>query len=337
MKKTLARWLEDAWYKEMYLSIWLVPLSMIYVDVVRLRRFLYRKNLLTSVRLPVPVIIVGNITVGGTGKTPLVVWLVAFLRRQGFKPGVISRGYAGDGEQVIQRVTETSNAAEVGDEPLLLARRCACPVVIGADRPAAARHLLAENDCDIIVSDDGLQHYALQRDIEIAVIDGQRRFGNLYCLPAGPLREPPERIKQVDLVAVNGGNNMEPGEYRMECRGDRLINLVSGEQKPLADFVGLACHAVAGIGNPSRFFAALQAAGLNCECLAFPDHHPFTAADLNFKDGQAVIMTEKDAVKCSGFADSHHWYLPIDAELPEAFSEELLTLIEDKIHGQKIA
>jgi len=337
MKKSLARWFEDAWYKEMYISALFMPLSMFYVDAIRLRRWLYKTGRKQSTRLPVPVIIVGNLTVGGTGKTPLVVWMVELLRQQGYKPGVISRGYAGDANAAPQAVTVDSDPVKVGDEPLLLARRCACPVVIGADRPAAAKDLLEHNDCNVIVSDDGLQHYALQRDIEIVVIDGERRFGNGYCLPAGPLREPPERIKEVDLVVVNGGDELQEGEYAMQCQGGSLINLKNGERKSLANFAGSACHAVAGIGNPNRFFKQLTAAGLNSDCHAFPDHHAFSASDLRFKDDRPVIMTEKDAVKCGGFAQMHHWYLPVDAVLSEAFSEQLLTLLKDKTHGQKIA
>jgi len=337
MKKSLARWFEDAWYKEMYISAWFMPLSMFYVDAIRLRRWLYKIGRLRSVRLPVPVIIVGNLTVGGTGKTPLVVWMVEFLTQQGYKPGVISRGYAGDADEMPRDVTLTSDPAKVGDEPLLLARRCACPVVIGVDRPAAANYLLDNYDCNVIISDDGLQHYALQRDIEIVVIDGERRFGNGYCLPVGPLREPPERVKEADLVVVNGGDELEDGEHAMQCQGGSLINLKTGDRKPLANFAGIACHVVAGIGNPNRFFKQLAAAGLTCDCHAFPDHYAFSAIDLRFKDIKPVIMTEKDAVKCSGFAESHHWYLPVDAIVPAAFSEQLLTLLKDKTHGQKIA
>jgi tetraacyldisaccharide 4'-kinase len=337
MKKTLTRWLEDAWYKEMYISVWFMPISMIYVDVMRFRRFLYRVGIKKSSRLPVPVIIVGNLTVGGTGKTPLVIWLVAFLKQQGYKPGVISRGYAGSSSQTPQAVTVDSNPALVGDEPLVLARRCACPLVIGVNRPAAATQLLANNDCDIIISDDGLQHYALQRDIEIVVIDGERRFGNGYCLPVGPLREPPERVNTVDLVVVNSPKELLDGEFAMQYQGDSLINLQNGERKSLAEFVGKQCHALAGIGNPSRFFTQLAAAGLNCETQAFPDHHAFSADDVKFSDDKPVIMTEKDAVKCTGFAQPHFWYLPVDAVLPETYSEQLLTLLKDKTHGQKIA
>ncbi|MGZ5000546.1 MAG: tetraacyldisaccharide 4'-kinase [Methylomonas sp.] len=333
MKKTLVRWFEDAWYKEMYFSAWFMPLSMFYVDAVRFRRFLYRIGVLKKTGLPVPVIIVGNITVGGTGKTPLVIYIAGLLKQQGYQPGVISRGYAGAASKKPQAVSAQSDPAQVGDEAVVLARRCGCPVVVGADRVAAAKQLLATNACNVIISDDGLQHYALQRDIEIVVIDGQRRFGNGYCLPAGPLREPPERIKQVDLVVVNGGDELQEGEIRMQCLGQNLVNLATGERRSLEDFKGAVCHAVAGIGNPARFFAQLAAAGLVCETHALPDHHPFTAADLEFNDDKTVIMTEKDAVKCHLFAKPHHWYLPVDAELPEGFSQQLLTLLKDKSHG----
>lgn len=333
MKAKLARWLQDAWYKEMYLSAWLMPLSMLYVDAIRLRRWLYRVGVYRQIKLPVPVIVVGNLTVGGTGKTPLVVWLVEFLRSQGFKPGVISRGYAGTAGTGPRSVTVDSEPAQVGDEALLLARRCACPVVVDADRPAAARHLLANFPCNVIVSDDGLQHYALARDVEIVVIDGLRRFGNGYCLPVGPLREPPERIKQVDLVVVNGGDELQAGEMAMACRGEQLVNLHNGERKALAEFAGTACRAIAGIGNPRRFFRQLADAGLTCETLAFPDHHAFSKSDLEFNDGKPLIMTEKDAVKCAAFAEPNFWYLPISAELPAEFSQQLLQLLKNKTHG----
>jgi tetraacyldisaccharide 4'-kinase len=334
MKNALARWFVDAWYKEMYISTWFMPLSLVYVDVIRLRRFLYRIGVFKSSRLPVPVIIVGNITVGGTGKTPLVIWLVELLKQQGYKPGVISRGYGGAAEGGPLLVSPNSDVAVVGDEAVLLARRCDCPVMVNRDRPAAAKQLLADYPCDVIISDDGLQHYALQRDLEIVVIDGQRRFGNGYCLPVGPLREPPERIKQVDLVVVNGKQaELQPDEYAMHCDGDQLVNLLNGERKALADFKGSACHAIAGIGNPARFFAQLTAAGINCVSHGFPDHHAYQAADLQFRDEKPVLMTEKDAVKCLSFAKPGYWYLPVNAELPAAFAQQLLKLLKDKHHG----
>jgi tetraacyldisaccharide 4'-kinase len=333
MKQKLIRWIQEAWYHELYLSSWLMPFSMLYVDAIRFRRFLYRLGVLKKTRLPVPVIVVGNITVGGTGKTPLVIWLVAWLKQQGHRPGVISRGYAGAATDAVQRVTVSSDPTQVGDEALLLAKHCQCPVAVGVDRVAAGRLLLAESNCTVIVSDDGLQHYALQRDIEIAVIDGQRRFGNGYCLPVGPLREPPERIRSVDLVVVNTPIELQEGEFAMHYRGQQLLNLATGESQPLAALQGMACHAVAGVGNPTRFFEQLAAAGLNCQRHAFPDHHPFTAQDLQFNDTLPLVMTEKDAVKCGAFAQPHHWYLPVTADVPVAFSDALHTLLTEKTHG----
>lgn len=337
MKTALIRWLEDAWYKEMYISAWFMPLSMLYLDVIRFRRFLYRVGFKKSHRLPVPVIVVGNITVGGTGKTPLVIRLVDLLKQQGYNPGVISRGYAGSAEDGLHVVKPESDAEKLGDEPVLIARRAACPVVVGADRPAAARKLLADFDCDVIISDDGLQHHALLRDIEIVVIDGERRFGNGYCLPVGPLREPPERVKSVDLVVVNTPKELLEGEFAMQCQGESLINLQTGERQALSAFAGKDCYAVAGIGNPKRFFDQLAKAGLVCQTHAFPDHHTFTAADLQFKETKPLIMTEKDAVKCAGFAQAHYWYLPIAAVLPDTFTTQFLKLLKDKTHGQKTA
>ncbi|MEY4718334.1 MAG: hypothetical protein RL563_952 [Pseudomonadota bacterium] len=332
-KARFTRWLEDSWYREMYIAPWFTPLSMFYVDVIRLRRWLYGIGILKTSHFPVPVIVVGNLTVGGTGKTPLVIWLVEQLKQQGYQPGIVSRGYAGKTTSAPQIVTGESQASQVGDEAVLLARRCACPVVVHPDRPAAVRHLLSQQACNVIISDDGLQHYALARDIEIVVVDGQRRFGNGYCLPTGPLREPLDRLRQVDFVVVNGGSDVIEGEITMQCSGDYLVNLLNGEKKRLQDFANQPCRALAGIGNPKRFFSQLANAGLNCESFAFPDHHSFTADDLKFSDNKPLLMTEKDAVKCAAFAQAHHWYLPIDAELPDHFGASLLTLLNEKTHG----
>jgi tetraacyldisaccharide 4'-kinase len=246
---------------------------------------------------------------------------------------VISRGYAGSANQTPQTVTPQSDPALVGDEAVLLAIRCACPVVIGVKRVDAGSYLLAQHDCNVLISDDGLQHYALQRDIEIAVIDGDRRFGNGYCLPVGPLREPPERLKQVDWVFVNGGLELQEGELALTCRGDVLVNVLTGEQKSLASFRERTCHGVAAIGNPERFFKQLTRVGINFIPHAYPDHYAYSAIDLAFKDQKPIIMTEKDAVKCRAFADARYWYLPISAEIPESFSLSLLKLLQNKIHG----
>jgi tetraacyldisaccharide 4'-kinase len=329
MKKQLTRWATDIWYKDQVIGLWLSPLGFLFNDFVRFRRFLYRLGILKSHTLPVPVIIVGNITVGGTGKTPLIIWMAEFLKESGFKPGIISRGYGGQAESWPQWVTVDSDAKNTGDEALLIAKQTGCPMAVGPLREDAAKLLLSKSDCNVILSDDGLQHYALNRTIEIAVIDGERRFGNGYCLPAGPLREPIERLQNVDFIIVNGEKS-EDNEMSMRLVGDQLVNLVTGEQKPLAEFKGVECHALAGIGNPERFFKVLEVAGLLCETHNFPDHYPFQRHDIEYTDNKPVLMTEKDAVKCRAFAGKQHWYLPVKAVPEAAFSEQLLNLLKRK-------
>jgi tetraacyldisaccharide 4'-kinase len=306
-----------------------MPLGFLFSDAVRFRKFLYRHGVLKTHTLPVPVIVVGNITVGGTGKTPLIIWLAGFLKESGFKPGIISRGYGGQAESWPQWVTADSDAKNVGDEALLIAKQTGCPMAVGPLRVDAANLLLRQADCTVILSDDGLQHYALNRAIEIAVIDGERRFGNGYCLPAGPLREPIERLQSVDFVIVNGEKS-EENEFSMQLAGDTLVNLVTGEQKSLREFIGVDCHALAGIGNPERFFKLLEAAGLTCITHGFPDHYPFQRDDIEFSDNKPVLMTEKDAVKCRAFAGKQHWYLPVKAVPEPVFSEQLLNLLKRK-------
>jgi tetraacyldisaccharide 4'-kinase len=328
MKKTLIRLAQDIWYNDMLIGLCLMPLGFLFADIVRLRRFLYRIGVLKSRKLPVPVIIVGNISVGGTGKTPLVIWLANLLSQHGYQPGIISRGYGGEASAEPIIVNVDSQPAQVGDEALLIKRQTGCPVAISPIRAAAADYLLKSNACNIIIADDGLQHYALQRDIEIIVIDGERRFGNGYCLPAGPLREPPSRLQEADFVVING-EKTEPEHFAMSLLGDTAINLATVEQKPLSHFAGSACHAIAGIGNPARFFNLLAQAGLNCTTLSFPDHHRFQAQDLAFKDGKAVLMTEKDAVKCAAFATDQHWYVPVSAQPEAGFAEQLLTRLRE--------
>jgi tetraacyldisaccharide 4'-kinase len=301
-----------------------------------LRRQLYRFGLLEVISLDVPVIIVGNITVGGTGKTPLVIWLAEKLRQIGFKPGIVTRGYAGRGDHWPCEVTPDTPAAEVGDEAVLLRRRTDCPVYAGPDRPATAQRLLSDHQCDMILCDDGLQHYALSRDLEIAVIDGERRFGNGLCLPAGPLRERPKRLTVTDLVIVNGVP--KAGEYGMRLRTSKAVALDQrGESKALSDFKGDRVHAIAGIGHPNRFFDMLQAQGLMVEGHPFPDHHAYSADDLAQFSNQTVLMTEKDAVKCELYAQPGHWYVPAMAEVDKGFEEALMQLIERLNDGQKTA
>jgi tetraacyldisaccharide 4'-kinase len=330
MKKLIAKFLNEAWYKDHFIGTFLMPFSFIFMDVVKLRRWLYKKGFKPVEKLPVPVIIVGNITLGGTGKTPLVIYLVGQLQRAGFKPGVISRGYGGQAEAWPQMVSVNSNVQQIGDEPLLIAQQAVCPVAVGSIRADAAKLLLDNAECDVIISDDGLQHYALHRDIEIVVIDGMRRFGNNFCLPSGPLREPQERIHEVDFVICNGGEP-EENEILMQLQGKYAVNLQTQERKPLFEFKAMQCHALAGIGNPQRFFDLLTQSGLDaCQMHAFPDHYAYTARDLQFKDAQAVLMTEKDAVKCRDFATEQYWSVPVEATLDNSFIEHLMTLLRTK-------
>lgn len=323
--------LASHWYRTTPLTLLLLPLSWLFCAVALGRRWAYHTGLLKIQRLPVPVIVVGNISVGGTGKTPMVAWLVALLRKEGYRPGIISRGYGGGAAHWPQQVRPDSDPAMVGDEAVLLARRCRCPMAVGPDRPAAARALLEHADCDIIISDDGLQHYRLGRDVEIAVVDGVRRFGNGHCLPAGPLREPVRRLRTVDVVIANG--TAGPREYAMKLQPASLRNLQQAEKtRPLKQFAGQRVHAVAGIGNPRRFFELLTSHGVEVIEHPFADHYPFRAGDIDFGDELPVLMTEKDAVKCQAFAKAHHWYLPVDAQLDERVSQILLRLI-GKTHG----
>lgn len=323
----MADWLQRQWYR---LSVWhlvLIPLSWLFRLLVSARRLAYRAGLFKSFRLSVPVIVVGNITVGGTGKTPLVIWLVQQLQAVGFKPGVISRGYGAQNALPLE-VTARSNAQDAGDEPLLIASRIGMPVFVCGDRVAAARALLkAYPTCDLLISDDGLQHYRLQRDVEIAVVDSQRRFGNGQLLPAGPMREPVSRMQEVDAVVCNGEALANfPYTYRMQLRA-RLLHQVSSPASTLAvdALQGKRLLAVAGIGNPERFFGQLRSMGLAFEARAFPDHHPYQAQDLQTQDIDAILMTEKDAVKCRAFADERWWYLPVEAELQDGLLSHIIS------------
>lgn len=314
------------WYGRPGLVTWLLlPLTALFCALAGLRRFGYRHGWLHAERLPVPVVVVGNITVGGSGKTPLVAALVQRLREAGYRPGIVSRGYGGQAQQWPQAVDATSDPRQVGDEPVLLARATGCPVAVGPDRPAAAQRLLAAG-VDVIVADDGLQHYRLGRDIEIAVVDGERRFGNGWCLPSGPLRERPARLRRVDFVVANGA--AAAGEVAMTLHPGRLRNVAQPEREAELTALAAAPHAVAGIGHPGRFFAMLRRAGLTPVEHPFPDHHRFAPADLAFGDGRPVVMTEKDAVKCAPFAQPDWWYLPVEAELPESFGAALLDRLE---------
>ena len=326
----------ELWYGRHPLSLVLLPLSWLFGLVVAIRRKLFTSGLLAIHHAPVPVLVVGNLTVGGTGKTPLVIWLAGFCRALGFRPGVVARGYGGRASSWPQQVRPDSDPAVVGEEPIIIARRTRCPVAVAPDRSAAVEALLEHTDCDIVISDDGLQHYALGRVLEIAVIDGVRRLGNGRLLPAGPLREPVSRLQEVDFVVTNGiaGRN----EFAMKYVAAGLVNLQRRDlSMSFAQFAGSPVHAVAGIGHPQRFFAMLKGHGLDVIPHPFPDHHRFKPEDLEFGDEHPIIMTEKDAVKCEAFAASRCWMVPITAELPEIFAQRLEALLKRENDGQKTA
>jgi tetraacyldisaccharide 4'-kinase len=326
--------IEHFWYRLRPAHLVLIPLSLLFGAAVWVRRRLYARGILRSERLAVPVIVVGNISVGGTGKTPLVLWLAELLRSQGWRPGIVTRGYGGT--QRVQEVTPVCDPAGPGDEPVLLALRSGGPVFAGRRRPAAARALLAAHpECNVLIADDGLQHYALARDIEIAVVDGERRFGNGWLLPAGPLREPVRRLEEVDAVVVNGGGvpKLRAAQHGMTLHGASLVN-VSDPRRAVtpAAFADRPVHALAGIGDPQRFFEHLRRLGLTVRPHPFPDHHAFTPDDLAFARDMPVVMTEKDAVKCRAFARETWWCLPVAAQVDPA----LAALVLDKLkrrHG----
>jgi len=348
--------LQSIWYRRSAPPLPLRALSRLFALGVRVRRAAYARGWLRSQRLEHPVVVVGNLTVGGSGKTPLVIWLAAQLRAAGLTPGIVLRGYGGSAARTDTplRVEHDSDASLVGDEALLLRRRTAGPVVVGRDRASAAR-LLSREGVDVIIADDGLQHLALARDFEIAVIDGERGFGNGHLLPAGPLRESPAQLAHLDAVVINGEGRfwsqlrgalptapcdavpagaVEPPirqrTYTMRLLGERLLPLAAdGEPLPLSSFAGRRVHAMAGIGDPQRFFAQLRAAGLQPIEHAFPDHHRYRPEELRFEDGLPLLMTEKDAVKCQPFGGSNRWYLPVSAEFEQAEAAALLA----RLHG----
>lgn len=332
------QWLEPQWYRITRWHVLLWPISLIFGVIALIRRWAYGFGLLASFRLPVPVIVVGNITVGGTGKTPAVLWLARFLREQGYRPGIVSRAY-GSGAEHPRVALAASDPAEAGDEPVLLAKRSECPVWVGVDRVAVARALLQANpDCDVLVCDDGLQHYRLRRDVEIAVVDSQRRYGNGLLLPAGPLRERVGRLKKVDAVLFNGGGWLQSvNHFAMHLRGDRFRNLQNpARYATAADFAGKKLHALAGIGNPRRFFDHLRDLGLSCREHAYADHYAYRPQDLNLDDADAILMTEKDGVKCASFATPYCWELAVETEIELAVGYRVLDKIR-RFHGRKTA
>jgi len=324
------------WYGESPGGLLLQPLSWLYGAAVSARRKAYERGWVKSHDVGRPVVVVGNLTVGGTGKTPLTIWLANHLRQRGYDVGLVSRGY-GREHGGLRMVTSDSSWQEVGDEPLILHRRTGCMTIVASNRVAGAK-ALAEHGAKAILADDGLQHLRMRRDCEIVVVDGVRGLGNGRVLPAGPLRESGSRARAADALVVNGGAEGDPvrgvppklaaGALRMRLQAAPARQVAgSGEEQPLEAFRGRPVHAVAGIGNPQRFFADLRARGLELIEHPFPDHHALSAADLDFGDGLAVLMTEKDAVKCRQAAGSRHWYVPVEADFSEADSHRLLGLV----------
>lgn len=328
-----ALWIQAQWQKKGLFALLMLPLSGLYCLIMSWRRSAYAAGLLKTFPVCCPVIVVGNVSVGGTGKTPLVMWLVQHLVDAGYRPGVISRGYGGTATGLPMMLTGDTPASVAGDEPVMIATKTGCPVVIAPDRVAAASMLLASTDCNVIISDDGLQHLRLQRDIEIAVIASDNIAGNGWCLPAGPLREPSSVLKGIDIV-VSRARYSNRTNWHLNLQAGDCASVVTPEvQRTLESFNGTTVHAVAGIGNPDPFYDSLRSAGLDVIEHRFPDHYAYKAADLEFSDGHAVVMTEKDAVKCKEFASPDWWSLTVSAVVDEGILKKILNTLEEIDHS----
>jgi tetraacyldisaccharide 4'-kinase len=314
--------LQRIWYDGAPVPFWLSVLVPVYRALRALDLAMYRAGIRKSARVDAPVIVIGNLTAGGSGKTPLAIALVEALRARGFKPAIVSRGYGGS-QRTASVLDETPDPRRYGDEPSLMRRRTGAAVAVGRNRAEAAA-LLVRDGANIVIADDGLQNPSLARDIEICVVDGQRRFGNERLLPAGPLREPLARLASIDFRVCNGAR-AEPGEIAMRLNGEMAVAVVGAPRaRPLSSFARQRVHGVAAIGNPGRFFTGLQARGIEVIPHPFPDHHAFTPTDIDFGDGLPVLMTEKDAIKCVGFAGEDVWCVPVSAELPSTFIDALI-------------
>lgn len=331
MSDRLSRFFNAVWYRGLPLAWLLWPAGWLYCGLAGLRRRLYAAGVLRTVRLAVPVVVVGNISAGGTGKTPGVIWLARTLVSRGYRVGIVSRGYRGRATDWPQPVGPDSDPDRCGDEPVLIAQRTACPVAVGPDRVAAAEWLLRRHPLDVIVADDGLQHYRLGRDFEIAVVDGARGLGNGLCLPAGPLREPEARLLSVDAVVVNSGPWGGDGVFRAELVPSRVYRLTDGHEARLDEFAGRRVHALAGIAHPRRFFDLLERAGLRVDAWPLPDHARIAAVDLRFGDDQPVMITEKDAVKCRRLADESVWCVTVDLRFQDNGAERLARMVVDRL------
>ena len=327
MQLTLTQVFDWLWYQKNPMKWILWPIGLLYGIVMEMRRLLYRWRIKTGIKMPVPVIVVGNISVGGTGKTPVVIWLAEELQSYGYRVGIVSRGYGGISEDWPQPVSPESDPALVGDEPVLLARTTGCPVMVGPDRVTAAKALLLTEKLDLLISDDGLQHYDLDRALEIVVVDGMRGLGNGLCLPAGPLREFSCRLAKADAVIVNGEGWECEGAFRTKPVAQGLYQVSSSIKKTLQEFRGTQVHAVAGIGNPNRFFHMLKDADIDVLPHPLPDHASLSKTDIEFGDSRPVFITEKDAVKCHSFAHSNVWCVPIKLEFQTEEKQRLINLI----------
>ena len=324
--------LDHFWQSINPVALLLLPPAMVFAAVAAMRRLAYRIGLFRRRRFDVPVIVIGNISVGGTGKTPLVIWMIDYLRSQGWRPGIVSRGYGGKASHWPQQVRPDSDVEMVGDEAVMLAEATGCPMCVGPERPAAVQALLNHADVDIVISDDGLQHYALARDLEIVVVDGQRRLGNGLPLPAGPLREPRSRLAKADMVIING-EPVDDDEFSMRVTQTAVRGLHNQAIARLADFAGRRVHAVAGIGNPTRFFDLLRSQDLEVTEHRFADHHDFRAMDLALEPAMPILMTSKDAVKCQRFPCENCWVVSIQAQPDARFVDRLNLALKDFANG----
>ena len=325
--------IECYWQDKNVIACVLLPVSWLYCVLVFFRRLFYRHGLFSSSSFIKPVVVVGNISVGGSGKTPLIIAITDILSHAGIKVGIVSRGYGGEQSHTdnITSVLPDSDPQQVGDEPVLMARQTQSPVFVGRQRVTAVRALIEQHpEIDIVLSDDGLQHYAMQRNLEIAVIDEDRGLGNGWCLPAGPLRELPGRLHEVDIVVKHSANPAA----EMHLQGQTLHHLITQQQIEITTLKGKTVHAVAGIGAPNRFFRQLENAGVKVIPHAFPDHHLYQQHDLAFNDDLPIIMTEKDAVKCTQLCKATNavYYLPVKACLADSVAKNILNQIKAQLH-----
>ncbi len=336
MRKKISQWLQTIWYsKPNIISYLLLPFSWIYILINYLRYSAYFLGLFPIKKFDVPVIIVGNITVGGTGKTPVVMAITQLLQEAGYKPGIISRGYHSQNSNYPLLIDAKTDVNTAGDEAYLLALKTQAPVVVDPKRVRGVQYLIEKQQCNCIISDDGLQHYALGRDVEILLVDKSRGFGNGFCLPAGPLREPHSRLKDADFVLYKSlGTQLAEQDFYYVA--ENLIELLTGNSRPAQAERDQKVHAVCAIANPEHFFKTLELLGWNIEPHVFPDHYRFTKTDFDFGDDAPVIMTQKDAVKCMDFADKRFWYLSISVALPQRFAQQLLGKLskEENYHGK---